>query len=68
MRLTILLLIIALAGCTTLRPIDPNPADLSQRIASGEPLKRGDHMLIVTKDGETHEFDVTSPQSRYHRW
>lgn len=53
-------LIIAFSGCTTLRPIGAEQADFSQRIASGELLKVGDHVVIETRDGQTYEFDVTS--------
>jgi hypothetical protein len=51
---------IALAGCTTLRPIAANQPDFSQRIASGELLKIRDHVIIETIDGQAYEFDITS--------
>jgi hypothetical protein len=54
------ILMIALAGCTTLRPIAVNQSDFSQRIASGELLKIRDHVIIETVDGQTYEFDITS--------
>jgi hypothetical protein len=53
------ILIITLTGCTTLRPIDTNPPDLSQRIAAGD-LKVRDHVIIETADRQTYEFDITS--------
>jgi hypothetical protein len=53
------ILIITLSGCTTLRPIDTNPHDLSQRIAAGD-LKIRDHVIIETSDWQTFEFDITS--------
>lgn len=59
-RFTVLGLIICLVGCTTLQPVTGNPAALQPRIASGELLKRGDRVVILTKDGRTHEFNVTS--------
>jgi hypothetical protein len=59
-RLKVLGLIICLIGCTTLQPVPGSPAALQQRIASGELLKRGDHVDILTKDGRTHDFNVTS--------
>jgi hypothetical protein len=59
-RLTVLVLTICLIGCTTLQPVPGSPAALQQRIASGELLKRGDHVDIRTKDGRTHDFKVTS--------
>ncbi len=59
-RCTVLGLIICLVGCTTLQPVTGNPAALQQRIASGELLKRGDRIDILTKDGRRHDFNVTS--------
>jgi len=59
-RFTILGLIICLIGCTTLQPVTGNPASLQRRIASGELLKPGDDVDILTKDGRTHVFSVTS--------
>ncbi len=59
-RFTVLGLIICLIGCTTLQPVTGNPAALQKRIASGELLKRGDHVDILTKDGRTRDFNVTS--------
>jgi hypothetical protein len=54
------ILMIALAGCTTLRPIAANQPDFSQRIASDELLKIRDDVIIETIDGQTYEFDITS--------
>jgi hypothetical protein len=59
-RCTVLGLIICLIGCTTLQPVTGNPAAVQQRIASGALLKRGDHVVVLTKDGRTHDFNVTS--------
>jgi hypothetical protein len=53
-------LIICLGGCTTMRPVAGNPSELQQRIASGELIRRGDRVALLTKDGATHEFKVTS--------
>jgi hypothetical protein len=39
---------ISLTGCTTLRPINTNQSDLSQRIATD--LKVRDHVIIETAD------------------
>jgi hypothetical protein len=51
---------IALTGCTTLRPIAADQPDLSQRIASGELLKIRDHVIIETRDLQTYEFAITA--------
>ena len=63
-RLTVLVLIHCLVGCTMLRPVTGNLSELQQRIASGEVLKRGDHVVILTKDGRTQEFKVVSVSDR----
>jgi hypothetical protein len=57
---TVWALIVALSGCTTLRPISADEPDLSLSIASGKLLKVGDHVVIGTRDGQTYEFEVTS--------
>jgi len=52
--------IVSLAGCTTLRPIEGTPAELQQRLNSGNLLKSGDRVSIVTADYKTHVFAVTA--------
>jgi hypothetical protein len=52
--------VLTCSGCTTLRPISAEQPGFSQRIASGELLKVGDHVVIETKDRQTYEFKVTS--------
>jgi len=52
-------IIIALTGCTTLRPIDGSPTELQQFINSGELLKPGDRVRIVTADKKSHRFTIT---------
>jgi hypothetical protein len=54
------LMVCLVAGCTTLQPVTGTSADVRQRIASGALLKRGDSVLILTDDGRTHYFKVTS--------
>jgi hypothetical protein len=52
-------LIIAVTGCTTMRPIDGSPAELHRFMNSGELLKPGDRVRIVTADEKTHRFAIT---------
>jgi hypothetical protein len=59
-RLPSVILLVICAGCTTLRPIEANPADLRQRINSGELLKPGDRVVLVTTDQKKHRFTVKS--------
>jgi hypothetical protein len=54
------LLMAALTGCTTLRPITAEQTDLAQRVASGEIIKPGDRAVITKKDGTEARFVVTS--------
>jgi hypothetical protein len=56
----VLLVIVCMFGCTTLQPIAGNSPNLQQRIASGELLIVGDRVAILTHDGTTHKFEVTS--------
>jgi hypothetical protein len=62
-RIIILITVISFAGCTTLQPIEGIPPELQQRISSGELLKTGDRVLIVTTDNESHKFKVTGIRS-----
>jgi hypothetical protein len=56
-------LIIYVTGCATLRPIDGSPAELRQSIISGELLKVGDHVRVVTADDKAHRFAITKVQA-----
>ena len=56
-------LIIAVTGCTTLRPIDGSPEELRQFINSGELLRVGDLVRIITADEKAHRFAVTKVQA-----
>jgi hypothetical protein len=53
-------LLIVCTGCTTLRPIEGSPTELRQRLDSGELLKTGDRVVIVTADAKAHRFAVKS--------
>jgi hypothetical protein len=52
--------LLSCAGCTTLRPIEGSPIVLRERINSGEFLKAGDRILLVTTDQREHRFTVKS--------
>lgn len=58
-RIIVLVAIISCTGCTTLRPIEGTSTELQQRINSGQLLKAGDRVEIVTTDDHTHRFAVT---------
>jgi hypothetical protein len=59
-RFSLIVVLIICTGCTTLRPIDGNPAELQQRIYSGDLLKPGDRVVIVASDGKAHRFAIKS--------
>jgi hypothetical protein len=50
---------IALSGCATLQPIEGTPTELQQFINSGELLKPGDQVRILTADDKAHRFAIT---------
>jgi hypothetical protein len=50
--------IIAVTGCATMRPIDGSPEELRQFINSGELLRVGDRVRIVTADEKAHRFAI----------
>jgi hypothetical protein len=55
-RPLLLTVLIICAGCTTLRPIEGSLTELN----SGELLKTGDRVLIITTDQKQHRFTVKS--------
>src|ERR1022692_3201782 len=57
-RFIVLVAVISCAGCTTLQPIVGTSTELQQRISSGELLKAGDRVSIVTADAKTHTLAV----------
>jgi hypothetical protein len=57
---TVLMLGSLLAGCTTLRPIDVDAVTLHQKIRSGEAVKAGDTIRVITSDGVAHLLSVTA--------
>jgi len=57
----VLLLCAAIASaCTTLRPVQLSTDNAQQQITSGELLKPGDKVRLITTDGKTHEFAITA--------
>jgi hypothetical protein len=51
-------LLLAVTGCTAMRAVDDSPSELQQRINSGELLKPGERVWIVTVDEKSHRFVV----------
>jgi hypothetical protein len=59
LALMVLAVVVSCAGCTSLRPIAATPEELRARINSGQLLKPGDRVIIVTTDQNAHRFVVT---------
>jgi hypothetical protein len=57
------ILIIAVTGCETMRPIEASPSELQQHINSGDLLKPGDRVWIITSDEKAHRFVVTNVET-----
>ena len=60
---TALALIIALTGCITMQAIDGSPTELQHFINSGELLKPGERVRIVTADQKTHRVAITKVEA-----
>jgi hypothetical protein len=58
-RIIVLAAIISCTGCTVLRPIEGTSNELQQRLISGQLLKPGDRVEIVTTNQKAHRFTVT---------
>jgi hypothetical protein len=54
------IVIFLVSGCTTLRPVELSQSTLQARISSGELIRPGERVLIVTQDGKQYEFKVIS--------
>ena len=58
---TILLMAtVSLAACTSIQPVADDAEALQQRIRAGQVLQQGDHVRVVTQDGESHKLTVLS--------
>ena len=51
---------LAVAGCTSLRPVDVPPANLPDEIRRGGVVEPGDSVRVTTKDGRHRDMVVTS--------
>jgi hypothetical protein len=55
--------LLVVAGCTTLQPVDAPREEVQRRIASESLLKPGDKVRLVTNDGLAHDLTVTNVDS-----
>jgi hypothetical protein len=62
MKNTLVLLLCAVIGsaCTTLHPVQLSTNNAQQQITSGQLLKPGDKVRLITTDGEVHDFAITA--------
>ena len=58
-RLSVFLIIANLIGCTTLQPINGTATEIQERILSGQLLKAGDRVKVLTTSADTYKFTVT---------
>ena len=56
----IVVLVLALAGCSTLRPVHGSAEELRAQLRAGTLLKAGDDARIVTDDGVKRELIVSA--------
>jgi hypothetical protein len=54
-----------LTGCTTLRPVESSQSTVQQRISSGDLVKPGDRVKIITTDENQYEIKVVSVADGY---
>jgi len=52
--------IIGLFGCSTLQPIQAQRSELKDKIRHENILKISDDVKIITEDGKSYEFRITS--------
>jgi hypothetical protein len=58
--ISMLIAILMVTGCTTLKPVELSPDQLQDRLPAGEIIQVGDSVEITTADGNQHKFKVTS--------
>ncbi len=56
---SVVLIILIVSGCSTMKPVEMPPDRVQQKISAGEVLSIGDKVKIATRDGEVHQFKVT---------
>jgi hypothetical protein len=54
------MLVVLSAACTYLKPISADAETLQQQIRSGEAVRQGDHVRVVTQDGVSRRLTVAS--------
>ena len=52
--------VLILSGCSTMTPVEMSPDQLHDQIFAGDVLSVGEKVKIVTVDGKTHKFKVSS--------
>jgi len=55
-----MVVVLILTGCSTMTPVEMTPDQLHDQISAGDVLSEGEKVKIVTVDGKTHKFKVSS--------
>jgi len=50
--------VLCLAGCTTMKPVEMPPAELHEKILAENVLPAGESVRVVTADGQIRKFRV----------
>jgi hypothetical protein len=56
----VLITLISLVGCTTLRPLVGAPTELREHLANDRVVGTGDYVRVTAADGKSHEFAVVA--------
>ncbi len=59
-RLCLLVCMVLLCACTSVRPVELSAEELRQQIRTGSLIAPGDRVRIATDSGQTYTFKVTS--------
>jgi hypothetical protein len=54
----VLLFLLALSGCSTVKTSDSPPGELQDQIATGQIIKPGDLVSVTTLQGITHDLEI----------
>jgi len=62
--ISVMITIIVLSGCSSMKPVETPPDQLHERIAARDVVIQGDKVKIVTTDGKTHLADIVAIETR----
>ena len=59
------ILMLVLAGCTSLKPVELSPQELHAEIKQNQVVHVGDQIKVATSDGKTYKFKVTAITAKH---